>query len=219
MIKIIGLCASRVKNGNMEALLAESFAHANAKEDVEAEIINLVGKKIGPCIHCNWCLKNQEPGKPCVQEDDMGPIYSKLLEADGIVVASPAHFGRLSGLAADMIDRTRAFIHGNVYKFPLKNKVGGALTVAFFRGAGFETTLFSIDLFFKIQQMVAANSGMVMLGAGAYASRDGKGQFEKDTRHMTLEDDFGLLSSKLLMDRIVELSRIMKAGTKALAGE
>ena len=215
MIRLIGLCGSRVKEGNMEALLKYSLDHAGQKEGVEAELVNMAELKIGPCIHCNWCLRKQTPEKPCSQEDDMGPIYQKLLEADGVIVASPAHFGRLSGLTADMMDRTRAFVHGNLYKFPLKNKIGGALTTAYFRGAGFETTLHSIDLFFLTQQMIVANSGLVQLGAGAYSSRDGKGRFEKDVRHMVLEDDFGLLSAAMLVDRMVELIRLVQAGSEA----
>ena len=146
----------------------------------------------------------------------MGPLYKKLLEADGIIVASPVHFGRLSGLTADLLDRTRAFVHGNIFRMALKNKVGGAMAVAFFRGAGLETTLSSLDLFFLTHQMIVANSGLFQLGAGAYSSRDGKGHFEKDIRHMTLEDDYGILSARILVNRVVELSKIVNAGRQAL---
>ena len=134
MLKIIALCGSRVKDGNVLALLQEALSQPEIQGAAETEIITLADKKIGPCLHCNWCLKHQTPGRPCVQEDDMGPIYQKLLAADGIIAASPAHFGRLSGLMADVLDRTRAFVHGNLYQFPLKNKVGGSVAVAFFRG-------------------------------------------------------------------------------------
>ena len=216
MIKLVGLCGSQVKDGNVSALLEDSLSQTKGSQDVSAEVITLAGKNIGPCLHCNWCLKNQTPERPCFQEDDMGLIYQKLLEADGILVASPAHFGRLSGLTADMMDRTRAFVHGNIYKFPLKNKVGGAMAVAFFRGAGLETTLSSLDLFFLTHQMIVANSRLFQLGAGAYSSREGKGRFEKAIRHMTLEDDYGVQSARMLVDRVIDLARIIKAGTQAL---
>ena len=146
----------------------------------------------------------------------MGPFYPKLLEADGILIASPAHFGRLSGLTADWMDRTRAFVHGKIYKMPLKNKVGGAMAVAFFRGAGLETTLSSMDIFFLSHQMILANSRLYQLGAGAYSSREGKGRFEKDIRHMTLEDEVGVLSARMLVERVIDLARIVKAGTNVL---
>jgi multimeric flavodoxin WrbA len=124
VIKLIGICGSRVKDGNMEALLCEAMTHAREQSDVDAEVITLWGKQINGCNQCNWCIKNQTADKPCVQDDDMGWVYPKLLEADGIILASPAHFGRLSGLMADLIDRTRAFVHGSVYQFPLKTRWG-----------------------------------------------------------------------------------------------
>ena len=216
MIKLTGICGSRVKEGNMEALLEDALSHVGKHQDVETESISLSGKEILGCNHCNWCVKKQSEDRPCVQDDDMGPIYPKLIKADGIILASPAHFGRLSGILANMIDRTRAFVHGNAYRLPLKNKIGGSMAIAFFRGAGIETTLSSIDLFFLTHQMILATSGLYQLGAGAYSSPEGKGKFNKEPRHIVLEDDYGVLSTRMLADRIVELARIFKAGREAL---
>ncbi len=215
MIKIIAINGSQVKDGNVAALLEAALSQTEKVKDVSAEIIQLAGKKIAPCMHCNWCINRQTPERSCFQVDDMGSIYQRLLEADGILVASPAHFGRLSGLTADWMDRTRAFVHGKIYKLPLKNKVGGAMAVAFFRGAGLETTLSSMDLFFLTHQMIVANSRMFQLGAGAYSSREGRGRFEKEVRHMTLQDDYGVLSARMLVDRVIELARIIKAGLRS----
>ena len=216
MIKLIGICGSRVKNSNMEALLEDALSHSREKPDIEAEVLSLAGKEINGCNHCNWCIKKQSEERPCVQDDDMGPIYPKILDADGIILASPAHFGRLSGILANMLDRTRAFIHGNVYRLPLKNKIGGAMAVSFFRGGGLETTLSTIDLFFLTQQMIVATGGLYQLGAGAYSSPQGMGKFQKEPRHIVLEDEYGVLSARMLVDRVVELARIIKAGQEAL---
>ena len=216
MIKIVGLCGSRIKNGNMEALLQEAINHAVNQTDVEAELITLADKQIKGCIHCNWCVSKQSEGKFCSQKDDMRQIYPKILEADGIIVASPAHYGRLSGITADMIDRLRVFAHGNMYKSKLKNKIGGAIAIAFYRGGGIETTLASLNMLFHSAQMIIATSGSYQLGAGAVSSRDGKGKFEKEIRHIVLEDEIGVTSVKHLVDRMVELARIFKAGQNAL---
>jgi len=218
MIKLLGISGSRVKNGNMEALLREAFSQVQQRQEVETELIYLADKDINPCNHCNWCIKSQTADKYCNQDDDMSEIYPKLLQADGIILASPSHFGRLSGLMADMIDRSRAFVHGKIYKLPLKNKIGGAMALAFFRGGGIETTLASINLFFLVHQMIVANSGLYQLGAGAYTSPDGKGRFLKEPRHVVLEDEFGILSARKLVDRVVELAQIVKAGQKAGGG-
>ncbi|MBW1781767.1 MAG: flavodoxin family protein [Deltaproteobacteria bacterium] len=216
MIKLIGICGSRVKDGNMEALLNEAMAHARQQSDVGAEVIPLWDMKIHGCTQCNWCMKHQSADRPCVQDDDMVRVYPRLLEADGIILASPAHFGRLSGCMADLMDRTRALIHGSVYQFPLRNKVGGAMAISYFRGGGLETTLSSMDLFFLCQRMIIATSGLYQLGAGAYSSVAGTGQFAREPRHMVLEDDYGTLSARMLLDRVIELTRIVKAGQSVL---
>jgi multimeric flavodoxin WrbA len=218
VIKLVGISGSRVKNGNTIALLEESLRHARQQHEVETETVALAGMDIAACNHCNWCIRNQTEGQYCTQDDDMSAVYPKLLNADGIILATPVHFGRLSGIMADLIDRTRAFIHGNTYKFRLRNKIGGAMALAFFRGGGIETALSSLNLFFHAQQMIMANSGFYQLGAGAYSSPDGKGRFKKEPRHIVLEDEIGVMSAKLLADRILELAAIVKAGQAALQG-
>ena len=200
----------------MTALLEEALTQGQQAQETQTTIVTLDDKEINPCNHCNWCVRSQTREKYCLQEDDMDSIYPQLLEADVIMMGSPAHFGRLSGLMADMIDRTRAFVHGKAYRLPLKNKIGGAMAVAFFRGGGIETTLSSINMFFYVHQMIVATSGLYQLGAGACSSREGKGRFEKEIRHMVLEDDYGVSSAKLLVERAVELARIFRAGQKAL---
>jgi multimeric flavodoxin WrbA len=99
----------------------------------------------------------------------------------------------------------------------MKNKIGGALAVAYFRGGGLETTLLSINLLFFSLQMIVATSGLYQLGAGAVTSREGKGRFEKEPRHIVLEDDYGVNSARLLVGRMVELARIVQAGQAALS--
>jgi hypothetical protein len=90
------------------------------------------------------------------------------------------------------------------------------MALAFFRGGGIETTLSSLNLFFHAQQMIVATSGLYQLGAGAYTSPDGKGQFVREPRHIVLEDRVGVMSAKRLIDRVVELARIVSAGQEAL---
>lgn len=216
MLKLLGISGSRVKEGNTSALLDESLRYAREHHRVEAESISLAGMNIAACNHCNWCIRHQTEDKYCAQDDDMSAMYPRLLNADGIILASPAHFGRLSGIMADFIDRTRAFVHARVYKLPLRNKIGGAVALAYFRGGGIETTLSSLNLFFHVHQMIIASSGLYQLGAGALTSPEGKGQFAKEPRHIVLEDTIGVMSAKRLIDRIVELAGIVSAGQAAL---
>lgn len=216
MIKIVGICGSPVKHGNTEAVLTAALTHLESLGDIGTELITLADKQFSGCTHCNWCVKKQSPGRFCQQQDDMDPLYEKLVEADGILLATPVHFGRLSGLLANMVDRLRAFVHGNLYGGRLRNKVGGALAVAFFRGGGIETTLQSLNAVFFIFEMILATSRLYQLGAGALSSEEGKGGLRKGVRHMALEDKYGEASAIRLAERTAELARIVKAGTEAV---
>jgi multimeric flavodoxin WrbA len=216
MIRLLAICGSRIEDGNMEAFLSAGLSHGDTLGDVKGELVVLAGKKINGCTHCNWCVRKQTQGKFCAQEDDMTPIYEKVLSADGLILASPAHFGRLSGLLANAIDRLRVFVHGKAYGRALKNKIGGAMAVAFYRGAGLETTLASINSAFHTLGLITAHTALYHQGAGGVTSRDGKGRFEASPRRIVLEDEAGLGAAKQLVERMVELSRIVKAGEAAL---
>ena len=216
MIKILGISGSPVKDGNVVALLKESLSHIQDRDDVATEVITLADKTINGCPHCNWCVRNQTAEQFCKQNDDMDLIYPKILETDGLILATPVHFGRLSGLLANMIDRLRVFVYGKVYGEHLRNKVGGAMAVAFSRGGGIETTLASINSMFFIFRMIVATSQKYQLGAASFTSIEGKGRIDKGIRYMALEDDFGTNSARLLVDRMLELAKIVKAGENAL---
>ena len=117
----------------------------------------------------------------------------------------------MSGLMANMIDRLRVFVYGNVHRGKLKDKAGGALVVAFLRHGGLEATLSNLNSTFAILNMIAVGHGGLAL-----SSLDGKGKVIKGVRHMVLEDGFGLFSAKEVVQRAVELARIIQAGKRIL---
>ena len=73
MVKILGICGSPRKRSAYSALEAALEAAKNSGEEVETELIELRGKKINPCIHCNNCLK-KNMDRCTVYEDDMGGV-------------------------------------------------------------------------------------------------------------------------------------------------
>ena len=211
MIQILGITGSPVKEGNTEALLKEALDFTSSDPEIQTEIFNLSGLKIEGCRHCNWCIKNQTPDKFCTLSDGMDEIYPALLRADAVILASPVHIGRMSGLMANMIDRMRVFVYGNSHRGELTDKVGAALVVGFLRHGGLETTLSLLNSTFAI-------FGMISVGRGGMAltSLEGKGKVTKGVRHMVLEDGLGVLTAKGAVRRAAELAKIIRAGKKAL---
>jgi multimeric flavodoxin WrbA len=212
MIHILAVAGSPVKEGNTEALLKEALDITSPDPEIQREIFNLSGLAITGCQHCNWCLKHQTPDKFCALSDGMDEIYPALSRADVVILATPVHIGRMSGLMANLLDRWRVFVYGNVHRGRLKDKVGVSLIVAFLRHGGLETTHSLLDDTFALFNMIPAGRGGLAL-----TSLDGKGKTTKGIRHMVLEDGWGLSSAKEAVRRGVEIAKIIQAGKKALS--
>ena len=145
-VKILGVCGSPIKKGNTETLLNIVLESAREAGGVETELVAMADWKNfkGGCIHCNFCAYKQREGEFCAIKDDMYQMYPKLLETDGLILASPVYISKLSWMMAAFIDRLRAIAHGKKYTNTLVHKVGGAVAVPWHRNSGAETTLLSM---------------------------------------------------------------------------
>ena len=215
-INLLGICGSPIINGNAEVFLKEGLKFAE-EDGAKTELIRLAKRNIKDCIHCNWCISKQTEDKPCSIEDDFIDIYKHVLEADGILLSTPVYLTRLSGYLATLLDRFRVFVHGNLYKDALRNKVGCSLAVVWFRYGGIETTLQTLTNTFLILNMIPVGGGMASFHGGAgVSSFDGKGGFDPKDKHGVLKDEFGLKTVETTVKRMVEVIKILKAGKEAL---
>jgi multimeric flavodoxin WrbA len=215
-VKILGVCGSPVRGGNVETLLEKVLRSRDGEPGVSFKMATLAGGEVGDCIHCNWCLRKQEGDRRCSVDDGMTAMYPLIEEADVIIFATPVYFGRLSGHLAAFIDRLRVYVHGNISAGMLRNKVGGSIAVAWFRMAGLEMALITTNQFFYAVNMVIASSEMGLQGGSAFSSLEGMGRREGDDRLLVLRDELGMASAVSTVSRAVELARIIKAGTAAL---
>ncbi|MEW6275120.1 MAG: flavodoxin family protein [Bacillota bacterium] len=215
-MKVLGVCGSPVKNGNTAAYL-EAVLEAVKDDEVEINSLSVAELAISDCRHCNFCLTKQTREHICSLPDDMPAVYPRVLEADVLVFASPVYLMRLSGYLARFMDRLRALLHGKVYRNALRDKVGVALAVSWFRNTGLETTLLSVLSGMVTLGMIPVG-GIGGLGAGAVSSRGGTGMFDRENRLGVLEDEYGLETGRKTIQRAVELARIIKAGKQVLAG-
>ncbi len=218
-INVLGICGSPIKGGNTEAFLKESLKAAEATGDVKTKLIILAGKAINDCRHCNWCIRKQEKGKFCSQQDDMAGIYPELLEVDALLLASPVYIGRLSGYMACFTDRLRAFAWGNVYRGKLSSKVGGALVVGWGRNYGIETALLSILSAFFMMGVIPVGPPHGYgspFGACGLASEHGTGKFNPEDKLGVLRDEYGVKGAQALGRRVAEITKLIKAGEAVL---
>jgi len=102
-MNVLVFLGSPRKKGNSEILtnaVLEGVRQAGGKP----EIIRLCDLKISPCISCGGCDKEGR----CVVQDDMTPLYEKIITVDKIIISSPIFFYGVTAQTKAFIDRTQA---------------------------------------------------------------------------------------------------------------
>jgi multimeric flavodoxin WrbA len=100
--KILVFLGSPRKKGNSTTLANQIVAGAESA-GATVEKIFLHGKDISPCQACYVC--QQPDSKGCAIDDEMQPIYGKLIAADGWVIASPVYWFSMSAQTKLFLDR------------------------------------------------------------------------------------------------------------------
>jgi multimeric flavodoxin WrbA len=107
-MKILFLIGSYRRNGNTDQLTRLIKEHLkqeadNSQTPLEIETIYLGQENIGFCRGCRICY--DRGGEFCPMKDDIHMIKAKMVEADGILLASPVYVDDVSGITKNFIDR------------------------------------------------------------------------------------------------------------------
>ncbi len=168
-MKVVAFNGSARKNGNTAIMVNYVFRELE-KEGIETELFQFSGKRIRGCLACYKCIenKNQRCG---VESDVANDCIAMMLQADGIILASPTYFSDVTSEMKALIDRAGMVSRANGDM--LKRKVGAA--VAVHRRGGAIHSFDTMNHFFFIGQMIVAGSSYWNFGVG----RD-IGEVEKD---------------------------------------
>lgn len=172
MTHVLGVSASPRADGGIAALVQSALLGAGEVEDTTTDYLSLAGKRIAPCNGCEPCLAAGH----CVVDDDMQPLYDRLLAADALIIGTPAYFGSLSGLCKAFLERIEGL---GVSEKRLALKVGGAITTAGSRNGGQELAAIGVNAWFHINDMlpVGITSPVAQWGA------TGNTGFDKEDIH------------------------------------
>lgn len=203
MVKILGICGSPRKKSAYAALEAALEGARQSGEDVQTELIELRGKKINFCIHCNKCLKDGADRCTVYKDDDMAALYDKFYEADGIIIASPVYEMNVTAQTCAFFDRFRsAWLRGIQDPEFFIRKVGAGIAVAGTRNGGQEATISAINHFFTTQGMTLVPCGNGMYtGPMLWNPGDGSG---------TMDDPWGMENARVTGRKTAIMARIMK---------
>jgi multimeric flavodoxin WrbA len=148
-MKVIAICGSPRKNGNTQ-ILCQHALKAVEEEGLQTELITLSGLDIRPCRACMSCLTTGT----CVIKDDLPPVFTRMKEAQGIILASPVYFGSCTALIKALMERSGWLARSNGQ--PFRGKAGGPLVVA--RRGGHNFTIAELTLWFQILGMTVPGS-------------------------------------------------------------
>lgn len=98
---ILVLSASPRRGGNSD-VLCDEFIRGAVEAGHQCEKVFLGDLSIGYCTGCGVCNTTHA----CVQRDDMAALLEKLVQADGIVLATPVYFYTMDAQLKTLIDRT-----------------------------------------------------------------------------------------------------------------
>jgi multimeric flavodoxin WrbA len=171
-MKVLAINGSPRKNGNTGILIGYVLKELE-KEGIMTETILLAGARIRGCTACFKCGENLD--KECaVKNDPLNGYIEKMLDADGIILASPTYFTDVTTEMKALIDRAGMVAKMNADMFRRK---AGAAVIAVRRG-GAVHAFDTINHFFFINQMIVPGSNYWNMGIGlepGAVEEDGEG--------------------------------------------
>ena len=178
-MKVFGICASP-RNNTTEYVLSKALAKLD-ENGFDTEIFTCMGKDIKPCMHCDYCLEHKE----CIINDDMQEVYDGLLNADGIILATPIQSGGISSNMAAIMDRTRALeaVDYNI----LRGKIGMSIAVGGDRTGGQDFAHLKNVTYFMIH-------GIIPVSGGPFGSNLGASFWSNDSLEDIQNDSYGMES-------------------------
>lgn len=149
-MKVIGINGSSRKDGNTALIIKSVFEELN-KSGIETELIQLADMDIQPCRGCFAC---KGKGSCVFRGDEFCNVFSRMSEADGIILGSPVY-------SADVSAKMKAFLErGGVVAATnpglLRHKVGAS--VAAVRRAGGMTAVDTMNHFMLNKEMIVVGS-------------------------------------------------------------
>ena len=149
-MKVIGINGSARKDGNTAIIVGEVFDELN-KEGIETELIQLADYEIQPCRGCFACKGR---GNCVFAKDGFAEIFSRMVEADGIILGSPVYSADVSAKMKAFLERAGVVVATNPGL--LRHKVGAA--VAAVRRGGGMTTVDTMNHFMLNKEMIVVGS-------------------------------------------------------------
>lgn len=182
-MKVVAINGSARRDGNTALLINHVFAELE-KEGIETEMIQLAGETIRGCTACYRCFATKD--RTCAVSSESNDIVNdciaRIVEADGVIIASPTYFADVSAETKAVIDRVGMVGRANAGLY--SRKVGAAVVAV--RRAGAIHVFDTINHFFLISEMIIPGSSYWNVGVGRNV-----GEVESDQEGVSTMTDLG----------------------------
>lgn len=176
--KVVAFNGSPRKDGNTSILIRRILDELE-NEGIETEFVQVGGRMIRGCTDCRRCFENRD--RRCVFDDDiMNDCIEKMVDADGIILASPVYFLDVTSEMKALIDRAGVVARANDGPFRRK----AAIAAAAVRRSGANHTVDTM-LHFMLY------SGMTVTGAPVIGIGRDIGDVRKDEEGMARAKEAG----------------------------
>ena len=187
---VVAFSGSARKDGNT-ALLVKAALAPLKKAGFKTELVQLAGKPIRGCRACGKCFERKD--KKCAMVNDaVNDCIAKMIDADGVILASPTYFADASPEIMSLVCRAGMVARANGRLF--KRKAGAAVVAV--RRAGAVHAFDSLNHFFTISQMLIVGSSYWNVGFGREKG-EAKGDREGLETMRTLGDNMAWLIQRL----------------------
>jgi multimeric flavodoxin WrbA len=196
-VKVVAINGSPHKNGNTHQAI-EIALKVLESDGIQTEIIHVGNKPLSGCIACNQCSKLKN--KQCDLKDEViNPALTSMLEADGLIIASPVHFSGIAGTMKCFLDRVFRVASTNGSLF--RHKVG--ISIVTDRRAGGVATVDQLNHYLNYAEMFmpSGNYWSVVYGAAP-------GEIHEDIE--------GIQTIKVLAKNMGWLMKAMKSASESL---
>lgn len=194
-MKIIGINGSARKDGNTAIIIGKVFDELN-KEGIETELIQLADYEIQPCRGCFTCKGR---GNCVFTKDGFAEIFSRMVEADGIILGSPVYSADVSAKMKAFLERSGVVVATNPRL--LRHKVGASVA-AVRRGGGISTV--------DTMNHFMLNKEMIIVGSTYWNMVYGKETGD------VLYDDEGIANMRNLGENMVWLLNNLKTAPETI---
>jgi len=187
-MKVLAINGSPRKEGNTHKMIMKVLEALEA-EGIETELAQVGGTAIRGCLSCYRCIERKD--RRCATKNDgFNEIFDKMLDAEGIILASPTYFADITPELKALVDRAGFVSRVNGQLFRHK---AGAAVISLRRGGGVHA-YDSINHLFQICGMFIVGSTYWNLGFGG---REGN-EVDNDREGMENMTDLGRSMAFLL---------------------